>query len=63
LADIKNELAMPGGNFEALFGKSEDIKKQAEFIAAVALTAVDRFYARLTRSEFELRFQDEQHNR
>jgi hypothetical protein len=59
LADIKRELSMKGGNFDELFGTGEDTMKQAEFIAAVALTAADRLYSRITKDAFEIREQDE----
>jgi hypothetical protein len=55
LADIKRELSIPGGHFDALFGTGETTIKQAEFIAAVALTAADRLYSRITKDDFSLR--------
>lgn len=55
LEDIQQELAEPGGNFDALFGSDPKTLEQARFIAAVALAAADRLYSRLTRQEFELR--------
>jgi hypothetical protein len=55
LADIKRELSMPGGHFDALFGADEKTLGQAEFIAAVALTAADRLYSKLTKDDFALR--------
>ena len=59
LEEVKKELTMHGGNFEGLFGKDPDTLKQAEFIAAVALAAADRLYSRLTKSQFEMREEDE----
>lgn len=59
LDEIKKELMMPGGNFEARYGSSPEMLEKAEFIAAVALVAADRLYSRLTKTEFELREQDE----
>jgi hypothetical protein len=58
LADIKRELSMPGGHFDELFGLDEKTMKQTEFIAAVALTAADRLYSRITKDNFELREQE-----
>lgn len=63
MADVKRELEMSGGNFEALFGNSEEVKKQAELIAAVALIAADRYYSHLTRMEFDLRLVEEEYDR
>jgi hypothetical protein len=59
LADIRRELSMKGGNFDEHFGTDEETMKQADFIAAVALIAVDRFYSRITKDEFEIREHDE----
>jgi hypothetical protein len=59
LADIRRELSMKGGNFDERFGTSEETMRQVDFIAAVALTAADRFYSRLTRREFEIREREE----
>lgn len=60
LEDICRELQMPGGHFDAMFGHDSRTLEQARFIAAVALTAADRFYSRLTKQEFELRELEEQ---
>ena len=62
LKEIQSELNKPGGHFEALFGSDDETKKQAERIAAVALMTVDRYYARLTRMDFDIRTQDERHD-
>jgi hypothetical protein len=59
LEDIKREISMPGGHFDALFGTDEKTMQQAEFIAAVALTAADRLYSKLTRDDFALREQED----
>lgn len=59
LGEIEKELTMPGGNFDALYGHDPAMLEQARLIAAIALTAVDRFYSRLTLQEFELREKDE----
>lgn len=59
LQDVERELTMPGGDFDALFGHDPKTMEQARFIAAVALTAADRLYSRLTKQEFELRERDE----
>lgn len=60
LEEIEAELREPGGNFDALFGHDETTLAQARLVAATALVAADRFYARLTRQAFDLREQDEQ---
>ncbi|MDO5399633.1 MAG: hypothetical protein Q4F17_01460 [Eubacteriales bacterium] len=59
LAEIEQELTMPGGNFDALFGHDPKTLEQARFAAAVALTAADRLYSRLTLQDFKLRERDE----
>ena len=59
LKEIENELLMPGGNFDALYGHDPKTLEQARYVAAVALVAADRLYSRLTRQEFELREKDE----
>lgn len=59
LEEVERELAMPGGNFDELFGRDPKTLEQAKFVAAVALAAADRFYSRLTRQEFELREREE----
>jgi len=57
--EVEKELTMPGGNFDTLYGLDEKTLEQARLITAVALTAADRYYSRLTRQEFELREKDE----
>ncbi len=59
LEEVEKELLMPGGNFDELFGHDPITLEQARFVAAVALAAVDRFYSRLTRQQFELREREE----
>lgn len=59
LQDVMRELAMPGGNFEARFGTDDATLRQAELMAAVALMAVDRYHARLSKDRFLLREADE----
>lgn len=59
LEEVERELTMPGGNFDALFGHDPKTLEQARFVAAVALTAVDRLYSRISRQAFELRELDE----
>ncbi len=59
MQEVKRELTMPGGNFEACFGKDEAMLRQAELIAAVALIAVDRFVSRASKRDFLLREADE----
>ncbi|MDD4850847.1 MAG: hypothetical protein PHO10_09155 [Gemmiger sp.] len=59
MEEVEKELTMPGGNFDALYGHDPKMLEQARFITAVALTATDRLYARLTKMDFDLREQDE----
>jgi hypothetical protein len=59
LAEIKKELSTKGGTFDTLFGADEKNMAQAEFIASVALTAADRLYSRISKTNFEIREQDE----
>ncbi len=60
LGDIMKELSAPRGTFQDTFGrKTEEELKEIRFIAAIALAAADRYYARLTRMEFDLRSRDE----
>lgn len=59
LVEVEKELLMSGGNFDELYGHDPKTLEQARFIAAVALTAADRLYSRLTLQEFELREKDE----
>ena len=59
MEDVERELTMPGGVFDALYGHDPKTLEQARFIAAVALTAADRLYSKLTRQQFELRELDE----
>ena len=60
LDDIMKELSAPRGTFQDMFGqKSEKELQEIRFIAAVALSAADRYYSRLTRMEFDLRERDE----
>ncbi len=58
LKNIKGILKNPNGNFGKKFltGTAEenaDTLQQAEMIAAVALIAVDEFYAYLTKAAYE----------
>lgn len=59
MAEVEKELTMPGGNFEAMFGNDKKTLAQAKLAAAVALTAADRLYSRISLQEFELREKDE----
>ena len=45
LEEVEKELAMPGGNFEALYGGDPKALEQARYVAAVALVAADRLYS------------------
>ena len=55
----EEELFRPGGNFDTLFGHDPETVKQARFVRAVALTAADAYYSRLTSDAFRLREADE----
>jgi len=55
----ETELFRPGGNFDTLFGHDPETVRQARFVMAVALTAADAYYARLTLDAFRLREADE----
>lgn len=59
MKEVERELLMPGGNFDTMYGHDPKMLEQARFVTAVALTAVDRFYSRLTKQEFDLREKDE----
>jgi hypothetical protein len=93
LADVRRELFMPGGHFDALLNNiagrrgtpantsangapkpaepsaegpficltQNDLRQYAEIAAAIALTAADRYYARRTRMDFEIRTREEAH--
>ena len=52
-------LFRPGGNFDTLFGHDPKTVEQARFVMAIALTAADAYYSRLTSMEFRLREADE----
>lgn len=53
LDDIMNEIEERGGNFQNLYGGDEETIKNARLIASVAIFAVDRYYAKLTRMKLE----------
>ena len=60
LSDIMKELSAPRGTFQDMFGrKTEKELEEIRFIAAVALSAADRYYAQLTKMDFALRERDE----
>ena len=59
MKETEAELFRPGGNFDTLFGHDEKTVKQARFVLAVALTAADAYYSRLTSDAFALREMDE----
>ena len=59
MKDTETELFRPGGNFDTLFGHDPETVRQARFVMAVALTAADAYYSRLTRDAFRLREADE----
>jgi hypothetical protein len=49
LKELMGEIEEKGGNFVALYGNDEKTIKDAKFIAAVALMAVDKYYSTLTK--------------
>ncbi len=51
----ETELFRPGGNFDTLFGHDPETVRQARFVRAVALTAADAYYSRLTLDACRLR--------
>ena len=59
MKETETELFRPGGNFDTLFGHDPETIRQARFVMAVALTAADAYYSRLTSLEFRLREADE----
>ena len=59
MKDTETELFRPGGNFDTLFGHDEKTVEQARFVLAVALTAADAYYSKLTSDAFALREMDE----
>ena len=59
MKETEDELFRPGGNFDTLFGHDPETVKQARFVLAVALTAADAYYSRLTSDAFRLREADE----
>lgn len=59
MKETETELFRPGGNFDTLFGHDPETVKQARFVMAVALTAADAYYARLTSMGYRLREADE----
>ena len=63
MKETEEELFRPGGNFDTLFGHDPETVKQARFVMAVALTAADAYYSRLTSMEFRLREADERGKR
>lgn len=59
MKETETELFRPGGNFDTLFGHDPETVRQARFVMAVALTAADAYYSRLTSIRFRLREEDE----
>jgi hypothetical protein len=56
---VQQKYLYPKPHLDELFGTDEKTMKQAEFIAAVALTAADRLYSKLTKDDFALREREE----
>ena len=59
MKETETELFRPGGNFDTLFGHDPETIRQARFVMAVALTAADAYYSRMTSDAFRLREADE----
>ena len=59
MREVETELTRPGGNFDTLYGHDPKTLEQAKMIAAIALTAADVYYSKLTKIEFGLREADE----
>ncbi len=59
MKEVETELTRPGGNFDTLYGHDPKLIEQARLITAIALTAADAYYSRLTLNEFRLREADE----
>ena len=59
MKETETELFRPGGNFDSLFGHDPKTVEQARFVMAIALTAADAYYSRMTSLAFRLREADE----
>ena len=59
MKETETELFRPGGNFDTLFGHDPETVRQARFVMAVALTAADAYYSKMTSDAFRLRETDE----
>lgn len=53
LEEVITEITEQKGNFQTICKDSEFPANDARLIAAIALTAVDRYYAKLTRLRFD----------
>ena len=62
LDEIMHELKEEHGTFSDTFGKKTEAElNELRCVAAIALMAADRYYARQTRTAFEIRYQEEVH--
>ncbi|MBR5220589.1 MAG: hypothetical protein IKV66_06350 [Clostridia bacterium] len=62
LDEIMHELKEEGGTFSDTFGKkTEGELAELRCVAAIALMAADRYYARQTRIAYSIRYEEEIH--
>ncbi|MBQ8579057.1 MAG: hypothetical protein IJ449_13990 [Clostridia bacterium] len=62
LDEVMREFTEEGGTFMDTFGrKTEKELSELRIVAAAALMAADRYYSRLTKTEFEIRQAEEIH--
>ncbi len=63
LDEIMYELKEENGTFSDTFGKkTEEELAELRCVAAIALMAADRYYARLTKTAYAIRYEEEIHN-
>ncbi|MBQ7299292.1 MAG: hypothetical protein IJW77_05565 [Clostridia bacterium] len=63
LDEIMHELKEENGTFCDTFGKkSEEELAELRCVAAIALMAADRYYARQTKIAYSIRYDEEIHN-
>jgi len=63
LDEIMHELKEENGTFSDTFGKkSEEELAELRCVAAIALMAADRYYARQTKMAYTIRYEEEVHN-
>ena len=62
LDEIMHELKEENGTFADTFGhKTEDELEELRCVAAIALMAADRYYARQTKVAYSMRYEEEIH--